>query len=298
MSLRALSLIVCALLSTTSSIAAAARAPAFHHATAATHDPATVRRIVSLSPMVTETLFALGAGARVVGVTRYCDRPQQATALPKVGGYTDVSLEAVLALSPQLVIAQRGEGQWAVLDRLQERGIDVFLVVNDTLDESQRSTVALADVAANGIVGARQAATDLVAAQNKALQAAAGSGTGLRVVVVVGTGPLVVAGAGSFAERAVAATGATSVIAASDPAWPLWSLETMLARKVDVVVVADGTAGVAAVTRALAPLGRRMPRIVAAERNILTRAGPGFAADVDTLATLLRTPARPTTTTP
>ena len=61
-------------------------------------------RIISLAPSITETLFALGAGDRVVGVTRYCDHPPAARALPKVGGYYDPNYEAILSLRPDLVI--------------------------------------------------------------------------------------------------------------------------------------------------------------------------------------------------
>jgi iron complex transport system substrate-binding protein len=64
----------------------------------------TPQRIVSLAPSLTETLFALGLGDRVVGVTRYCSHPPQANELPKVGGYLDPSYEALLSLRPDLVV--------------------------------------------------------------------------------------------------------------------------------------------------------------------------------------------------
>ena len=61
----------------------------------------------ALSPHVTELLFAAGAGAQVVGVVAYSDFPPEATALPQVGGYSKVDLEAVAALRPDLVVAWR-----------------------------------------------------------------------------------------------------------------------------------------------------------------------------------------------
>ena len=277
----------------------AARAPAFHKPSTSTststttsstsnaHQP--LRRIVSLSPMVTETLFALGIGPRVVGVTRYCDRPAAATSLPKVGGYGDASLEAVLALKPALVIAQYGQGQWPVLDRLREHHVEVFIIANDTLAESQQAVAALAAFAADPVEAAAKAQA-IIGGQRQALAAAAGSAVGVRAVVVVGTHPLVIAGAGSFADTALRATGATSSVAPGEPAWPIWSLETILARSVDVVVVADGSGGTDAIKQLLAPLQRRAPRVVAADHAILMRSGPGFADDVATLAALLRRP--------
>src|SRR5258708_19172391 len=64
-------------------------------------------RIVSLSPNTTETLFALGAGDRLVGRSRFCDYPPEVLAIPSVGGYVDPRLEAILALSPTLVLCLR-----------------------------------------------------------------------------------------------------------------------------------------------------------------------------------------------
>ncbi len=66
-------------------------------------------RVVSLVPSDTYSLFALGCGARVVGRTRYCELPPEAAAIPAVGGTKDVDVDAVLALSPDLVIANQEE---------------------------------------------------------------------------------------------------------------------------------------------------------------------------------------------
>ncbi|NMC20488.1 MAG: ABC transporter substrate-binding protein [Thermogutta sp.] len=70
------------------------------------------RRVVSLAPSITETLFALGMGDRVVGVTDFCRHPPEATALPKVGGYLNPSVEAVLRLRPDLVVVPAGTQHW------------------------------------------------------------------------------------------------------------------------------------------------------------------------------------------
>ena len=62
------------------------------------------KRIISMAPSITETLFALGQGDRVVGATRFCDYPPQAKRIPRVGGYLDVNFEAIVALKPELVV--------------------------------------------------------------------------------------------------------------------------------------------------------------------------------------------------
>ncbi|MDT8395199.1 MAG: helical backbone metal receptor [bacterium] len=91
-----------------------------------TGEQASPARIISLAPSVTEILFELGLGEKVVGVTRYCDYPPEVLEKPKVGGYLDVNYEAVLALAPDLVIhiAQHEEAR----DRLRELGIATLAV--------------------------------------------------------------------------------------------------------------------------------------------------------------------------
>jgi len=89
-------------------------------------DDAPPRRIVSLAPSITEVLFRLDQGSRVVGVTRYCDYPPEATEKPVVGGYFDVNYEMLLSLEPDLVILLK-EHQDAV-DRLAELGVRTLTV--------------------------------------------------------------------------------------------------------------------------------------------------------------------------
>lgn len=239
------------------------------------------QRVVSLSPAVTETLFALGVGDRVVGVTRFCDRPVEATMRPSVGGYVDASLEAIVALRPDLVVAQPSFGQRAVLDRLRDLGIVVYVVFADTVDESDDLIVGL------GAIFDAAAAARAIVDRQRAILSAPVAVRPLRVVVVVGTDPLVVAGAGSFADEGVRHSGFVSAIHDADPPWPLWSIETIAARRVDVVVAAEGPQQIPRLEALLAPLGSRRPRVLAARTAILMRPGPSFASDVVTLRQLL-----------
>ncbi len=70
-------------------------------------------RIVSMAPSVTETLYALGLGDRVVGVTRFCRYPAEAREKPKIGGFYDPNFEAIVALRPDLVVMLVEHEQWA-----------------------------------------------------------------------------------------------------------------------------------------------------------------------------------------
>lgn len=87
-------------------------------------------RIISLAPNITEALFAVGAGHRVVGVSDHCDYPNQATQLPKVGGMRP-QLESIVALKPDLVIL--GTPQLTVQQHLQQLGIQTLMIQSRTL---------------------------------------------------------------------------------------------------------------------------------------------------------------------
>jgi iron complex transport system substrate-binding protein len=85
------------------------------------------RRIVSMAPNVTEILFALGLGGRVVGVTRFCDYPPETQSLPKIGGLVDPNVEIIRSLDPDLVIAFRGN-PLRLVERVRQLGLPVFVL--------------------------------------------------------------------------------------------------------------------------------------------------------------------------
>lgn len=252
------------------------------------------RRIVSLAPVLTETLFALGAGESVVGVTRYCDRPTAARRLPKVGGYVDPQLEALLALEPDLVVAMPSLGQRQVLDRLRERGVPVWVAFGDRIDEVRDLVRGL-----GAQLGRDAEASALVARLDEGLRAVAATHAKVskrpRAAVVFQVEPLVVAGPGTFPDEALVVAGALPAAPRDGPAWPSWSLEALLAVAPDVLVAAEGPAAAARLREILArlgPAGARI-RVVAHDGPILIRPGPSLHEDVAALARLLRSTTPP-----
>ena len=244
-------------------------------------------RIVSLAPVVTETLFLLDRGDRVVGVTRYCDTPAAAQALPKVGGYVDVSLERVLSLKPDLVMAMPSLGQRELLERLRAAGIPVLALFGDTLGEVRELVRAIGSASASA-ERAERIVADLDAAVARFASARPGARAG-RVLTVVGVDPVVVAGPGSFVAEIFSQAGVTSAVAADAPQWPSWSIERLSRRHVDVILVAAGPELRAAVDRLVAsafPAAER-PRVVSADHPVLMRPGPALGRDLDTVLALL-----------
>lgn len=109
---------------------------------------APAQRIVSLAPHVTELLFAAGAGSKVVGATQYSDYPDAAKKIPRVGGYTSVDMEAVVALKPDLVIAWKSGNRNQQYDRLEKLGIPVFVNEPRSLDDVARAIETFGRIAA------------------------------------------------------------------------------------------------------------------------------------------------------
>jgi iron complex transport system substrate-binding protein len=250
------------------------------------------QRIVSLAPVVTETLFALGAGDRVVGDTRFCDRPEAAAKLPHVGGYVDISLERVLELKPDLVVAMPSMGQRDVLDRLRDRGVPVFVVFGDTLAEVHGLIHTLGDVV--GTDDARQKAAHIDDQLKDAESLVKGfpAPRRWRAAIVVGTDPIVVAGPGTFAADALQLAGFTLATDPKAPMWPTWSIESLVASNVQYLVAAEGPEAAAKLDALLTRAFRRSPdlkpHVLSAGRAILMRPGPALVDDLMTLGEIFR----------
>ena len=86
------------------------------------------RRIISLAPGITETLFALGLDQEIVGVTSYCDYPEIALTKPRIGGFINPNVEKIISLKPDLIIGTRDGNRWETIQQLEGIGLPVYLV--------------------------------------------------------------------------------------------------------------------------------------------------------------------------
>jgi iron complex transport system substrate-binding protein len=199
--------------------------------------PLRIERIVSLAPSMTEVAFALGAGARVVGVTDYCDYPPEASAIAKVGGALSPSLERIVELKPGVVLATSTLNRRETVDALDRLGVPVFGARDPrTVDEVLDSIAAVADV-----LGETERGATLVAGLRARLAALAQRLSGLpprRVLFVVWHDPLITVGRGTFIADALRHAGSRSVIEV-DQDWPRISLEEVVRLDPEVIVFAS-----------------------------------------------------------
>ena len=206
----------------------------------------TPRRIVSLAPSITETLFAIGLGDRVVGVTQYCDYPPEAQAKPKIG-YTHPSLEAIVALQPDLIVAPvtRRLSAWISLHRdmlgkFEQLQIPSYVFDVHTVDSilSHIQTLGL-------ILGASAAADDVAREMRRRIEeikARTSFLPRLRVLYVLNSEPLITVGPGSFIHEAIEMAGGTNVAARARTAYPRLSMEAVLKEDPELILFPTGRA--------------------------------------------------------
>ncbi|MBW3660331.1 MAG: helical backbone metal receptor [Gemmatimonadetes bacterium] len=237
------------------------------------------RRVVSLVPSVTETVVALGAADRLVARTRYDDAPELA-GLPSVGGGLDPSIESIVALEPDLVVAWNArEGRLA--SPLVGAGIPVYLA------DIQDTTGIFTTIRRFGaLLGRGDAADSLAGALRDSLAAvAAGAGEGARPAVFywMAGDPPRTAGRSTFIGEAIDIAGGTNAFGDLRARWPAVSLEAVVARDPDVVVVPVGDGLPDAEDLAATPGWReltavRTGRLVEIPADLFARPGPRLGA--------------------
>lgn len=194
-------------------------------------------RIVSLLPNATEILFEIGLGQNLVGATRYCDRPEAAKSVPRVGGVLDVSIEALLAVQPDLVIASPTVLNSPLEKTLARMGIKALPLSFETLDELTQGIIAIG--AATGKTEEAKMLALRLQGEIEGLKASALRSPKIRVVFVAGRSPIVVAGPRSFIGELLEIMGVENVVSTSAVAFPTWSVEQVIRAAPDIIVDAS-----------------------------------------------------------
>jgi iron complex transport system substrate-binding protein len=194
------------------------------------------QKIVSLTPSVTETLFALGAGDQVIGVSRYCDYPPEARTRDTVGTFLAPVVEAVVALAPDLVLTSPSPGNQEPVVAMERLGLRVVTVPEGSASVSEvlRSIQAVA-----AAVGATHAADRIIDGLERDLTLAEAKAEGrprVATAVVVGHEPLVLAGPQSYLGELIVHAGGSNVADPLGGKWPRAGLEFLVAAKPEVIV--------------------------------------------------------------
>lgn len=251
------------------------------------------RRIVSLVPSLTESIFALGLGERVVGVTEWCVHPAEAVAkLPKVGGTKNPDLSAVLALAPDLVIANQEENRRRDVERLEAAGIAVWLTYPRTVAEGARLLAELAELGAPA-EARRSVVEPVLAAVAEAERARPAEA--VPVLCPIWRDPWMVVGADTYAHDLLTLSGGRNVFASlRERRYPRVTLDEIVAAAPEVVLLPDepyafGAADAAELRRLPLPAARS-GRIHLIDGTWVSWYGPRVARALPALRHLLAGP--------
>jgi iron complex transport system substrate-binding protein len=267
-------------------------------------DPRRPARVVTLAPHATELVFALGRGDAVVGVSRFDDVPPEVTTRPRVGGFVDPNLEAIVALAPTLVLAAPNGSVRAPLERLDALGVPVLVVPGNSLADAFHALRAVARA-----LDAEPAAEALERGWWRALAAErrhAGR-RGTRFVVLFERDPLIVAGPRALLGETLTLLGGVNVVrTASD--YPVYAREQLVvdapALLVDGASMASWTSTSTRTLLPLDPAARRalsgldaLPalgagRALRLQGSALLRPGPRLFAALGELGAALDPPPR------
>jgi iron complex transport system substrate-binding protein len=195
-------------------------------------------RVICLMPTVTDTVFALGAGDDVVAISDYTKYPAAALTKPSVGDLIKPSIETILSLHPDLVIGMQPKGPMEVTDQLERAGIPIFLVsphgIAGIFQSIESVGMALNRTPqADALVHRLQQRVDAVRARTKGLPAP-------RVFMPIWYDPITTIGKNAFITEVIEAAGGRSVTDDLASEWPQISMEVVLERAPDALLLVRG----------------------------------------------------------
>jgi iron complex transport system substrate-binding protein len=248
------------------------------------------QRIVSLAPSLTETLFAIGAGDAVAGVTSYCTYPMEATQKPQVGGMVNPSLETIVALRPDLIVLSMEGNVREDFDRLTTLGAAVF-VSNPRSLADIRTSIGQFGTLAGRSADASRLATELAAAEADVVRRV--SGPKVRTLLIVSIRPLIVVGGHTFLNELLETAGAKNLAARFPSTYPTLSREAVVSEDPDLLlvmsdVVADTSLLFEEFPEWTSLKATHAHRIHIVDSDLVSRPGPRAVEALQLLARLVR----------
>ena len=228
-------------------------------------------RIVSLNPVTTEFLFAAGAGARVVGRTHWDHYPPEAASVPDMGNGIGPNVEVIVGARPDLVILYATTGNQRAVSALHAAGIRTLSMRTDRVTDLARFAAAYAHLTGDS---AARVVADTVLASVEAVRALPRPAVPTRVFWRMGDPPLYAAGSGGFMGELIEIAGATNVFGDIDAPSPQVSIEEVVRRNPELIIV--GPTGAERVRAS--PAWRSIPavragRIVVFDTALVARPG-------------------------
>jgi iron complex transport system substrate-binding protein len=247
-------------------------------------------RLVSLAPSITEMLYAIGLGDRLVGVTQFCDSPPEAQTKPKVA-YAQPNLESIVALQPDLVLAPREFIRADVLSKLEQLKIAAFIFDAKIIEDIPSHIQTLGRML-DGSASANQVAMDL-RRRLAELKSRTEHLPRPRVLYVLNSQPLITVGPGSFVHHMIELAGGANVAARAKAPYPRLNMEEVIKEDPELIVFPVGS--VEGIPQGEQELWRRWSTVSAVRHgrfhhvpsDLMNRPGPRIAQGLERLARIL-----------
>jgi ABC-type Fe3+-hydroxamate transport system substrate-binding protein len=193
-------------------------------------------RIVSLTPSFTEILYAIGADAKLVGVSSYCNFPAASKSKVRVGSVLDPSAEAITALDPELVFLTAEGNSETIYHQLERIGITTFVSNPRSFNDVLRCIESLGAICAR-----EKEAQSLIDSLHGISAAVAGDSTtdGPAVLLILSSEPLIAAGPETFIGEMIQRAGGTCAVQDGTVRYPVISRESILKSKPDIILIPD-----------------------------------------------------------
>ena len=199
--------------------------------------PVKIDRIVSLAPNLTENIFAVGAGNKLVGVTTYCNYPQETKEITKIGDTINPNLERIIVLKPNVVFVSTASQIEAFTKTLEQQNIAVFVTNPKDIEGIYKSLQQIGE-----IVGETEKANQLVEGLKKRVadvESQTKAKTPVKVFVQIAKEPLFTIGKPTFITDLINRAGGVSVTANIEEAYPKFSKETALALQPEAIILSE-----------------------------------------------------------
>jgi iron complex transport system substrate-binding protein len=259
------------------------------------------RRVVSTAPSFTETVYAIGAGDRVVGVSVHCHYPKEVERVAKVGSYLRPNIEAIVRLKPDLVLVHKEQGE--VSAQLNRLGVKTLALRNAGLEDTFTSIREVG--AALGMTAEASRLEQSIRSRLESLRGAAAGKPRKSLLFIVGRTPgrlegIVAVGKGSFLNELIAFAGGRNPLADSPVTYPRISVEAVLRIDPDIIVDMGDMAETVGVTEThkqdVVNLWRRQAdlkavrsgQVYAVAADIFVVPGPRVAEAAEAFARMLR----------
>ncbi|MBS1141116.1 MAG: Periplasmic binding protein [Proteobacteria bacterium] len=195
---------------------------------------APAKRIVALAPHIAESLYAAGAGDRLVGTVEYSDFPPEAKKVPRVGGYSRIDLEAVAALKPDLVLAWESGNNMPQVDKLKGLGLTVYVSQPNKMENVADQLVRLGQLA--GTEAVANATAERFRKHLENLRAANAGKPKVRVFYQIWKAPLMTVGGPQIISDAINLCGGTNVFGHLGKMAPTVSVEAVLEADPEAII--------------------------------------------------------------